>query len=267
METPSHTHPLIGSYHHWTDALSYRIDNNRSPVGLEQKIPVGSRILFFPQTAVPFKKLHPAISDSIFNSKFSPAHISAQMNVLNISASLWLFKTIEAERENILYIQRVQTYIERCVRVYLCFSASVPQSRNNKGNSFSWTDSGLFTVIQPGTREQKYPAHRLTIQTKQCFWMCLSPFIVLLMQPAASAVQSQPLHINIVSVCSTKPHKPASISSKGVLHSYLMLQPSTLLHLVKMQLGHLCTFKHNEAQLYAKSLRKEKNTNWFCTRN
>lgn len=99
----------------------------------------------------------------------------------------------------------MQTYIERCVCVYLCFSASVPQSRNNKGKSFSWTDSGLFTVIQPGTREQKYPAHRLTIQTKQCFWMCLSPFIALLMQPAASAVQSQPLHVNIVTVCSTNP--------------------------------------------------------------
>lgn len=88
METPSHTRPLIGSYRHWTDALSYSIDNNGSPVGLEQKIPVRRRIFFFPQTVVPFKKLHPAISDNIFNSKFSPTHISTQMNVFNISASL-----------------------------------------------------------------------------------------------------------------------------------------------------------------------------------
>lgn len=65
--------------------------------------------------------------------------------------------------------------------------------------------------------------------------MCLSPFVAQLMQPAASAAQSQPLHINIVGVWRRKAPKPANISSKGALHSCLALQPSSLL---RMQLGH-----------------------------
>lgn len=113
-----------------------------------------------------------------------------------------------------VFIMRLRT--QMCVSMYpyvLCQSFPFSKQEQERQKLLFNSFCSIYSTLS-GIGEQKYPAHGLTIQTKQCFQMSFPLLVALLLQLATSiAVSCISSSLTVFCICSMKPPQTDNMSS------------------------------------------------------